>query len=377
MAKEIERRFMPSVELIGEDAYNSVVMKLGIVATRAALIQQGYFKVSNPVKSFRVRVKDNFEQVKAFLTVKGGKGLVRDELEKEIGLELGKALLEISHHRIEKMRYFIDGWEIDAFLGPLKGIILLEKEMSSTDEAVELTPFLKSLFGEIKEVTDTLTSSRLARLATELRGLNLPAMPFVLELLRPIPRIGLAGDPGSGKTGVIKILKEEFPKIHFVPEAAKILIDDLGVPTTRDPVENRRFQRSVYDTIKTFRTLAIRHAIAHKKMGIVFDRPEADGAGYFDGGIEEFETFLGTSIDAEFGKIDIAIYMEIPSKEIYEEHKRKNPYRTETYEQAVARGERTKAVWIRHPNCHLIGNEGGWDAKVDRVRQLIKETIKA
>ena len=57
--------------------------------------------------------------------------------------------------------------------------------------------------------------------------------------------------------------------------------------------------------------------------------------------------------------------------------------RTETYEEAVMRGEKIRAVWEQwqkhgnRDNFHIIGNEGGWDAKVDRVRQLIRSAIKS
>jgi len=177
--QEVERRFMP---VIKEGEYPSIISRLSTIASPVVLIKQGYFEVTNPAKSFRIRVIKKFLlQAKAFLTIKCGKGLVREEFEKEIDLELGEKLWEISHYKLEKMRHYVDGWEIDVFQGPLYGIILAEKEIGSIDESVELPPSLKSIFNEVREVTDSLTNHDLARLATDLKELGIPAISLVLK----------------------------------------------------------------------------------------------------------------------------------------------------------------------------------------------------
>lgn len=365
--KEIERRFL--VTRID----NEFAIRQGLTARNEVLIEQGYFEIGDPGRSFRVRIMNN-HSVKGFLTVKVGEGKVRKELEQEIDLELAQNLLEISHHRIRKVRYYFDGWEIDFFQDPLGGIILAERELKSVDEPIQIPDFIE----ECREVTDSLSNLHLARLATDLRGLGTLAMPFLSEgLLRSVPCIGLVGGPGSGKSGIIKILKEEFPDIHFVPEVATIVIGQVGILPSRHPVQNRRFQKTIYGVGRIFRMTSTEFAIANNKKAIVLDRPEADGAGYFDGGIPEFEAVLGTTINREFGNVDVVIFLETPSRDTYEECKRNNSSRAETYEEAVARAEKIKAIWRRHPNFHLIGNDGGWDTKVDRVRQLIKLAIKA
>jgi len=366
---EIERRWLVT-------KMNISILKLKSLASNTIEISQGYLGVPRPDNSFRIRIKNNKA---AEVSIKKGRGIKRRETSPKdsgVSLNLGKEIAKIAHHRLLKTRYEVGVWEIDVCHEPLEGVVLIEIEkkenMTSIDGDIKLPDFVE----EVVEVTDTLTSSRLARLATELNGLNLPAMPFVMELLRPIPRIGIVGDPGSGKTGIINILRKEFPEIHFVPEVAKILIDDVGIPTTKDSVQNRRFQKAVYDVNKTFEKLAISHAVTHEKKGLLFDRPNPDGVGYFDGGIEEFETFLDTSIKAELRKIDMAIYLEIPSKKIYEKYKKNSSYRTESYEEAKTRGARTRAVWWQHHNVHVISNKGGWDEKVEKVRKLIKSVIK-
>ena len=331
MAKEIERRFMPVAKDRAQITQITIAMlSQELLEHEHKGITQGYFEIPDPSKSFRVRLFT--DERTAFLTIKGGKGLVREEL---------------------------------------------EKEMSTPDEPVELPTLLKHLFGEVKEVTDSLTNLHLARLATDLRGLDVPAMPFISErLLSSIPCVAITGGPCSGKSSIMKILQTEFPDVHFVPEVASIIIGQVGILPDNDPIQNRVFQKAVYRVGKIFRTTSTEFAIAQNKKVIVLDRGEADGAAYFEGGIKEFEKVIGTTMTAEYGNIAMVICLEVPSKEIFEKKKANNPARSETHEEAVALGKRTKTAWALHPNFHLVGNDGGWDAKINMVRNLILSAIK-
>jgi len=363
---EIERRWLVTRIKDG-------VSTLKSLASKITEIEQGYFEVRNPNDSFRVRIKNGTE---AEATTKSGSGIKRRETppeDRKINLGLGREIMTMAYHQLSKTRHEIDGFEIDVCHEPLEGVIIAEKEMNSIDEEVRLPDCIE----EAKEVTDYLTSLHLARLATDLRGTGISAIPFVSEdLLRSIPCIALIGGTGAGKTGVSKILRAEFPEIHFVPEVATIVIDRLGIKPSRNPILNRRFQRAIYETTRIFRITSTEYAVTHNKKGLVFDRPEAGGAEYFDGGIKEFEEILGTSIVAEFRKVDIAILLEVPSKEIYEQHKKNNSARSESYEEAIEREIRAKEIWQNHHNLHIISNEGGWDEKVERVRELIKSIVK-
>ena len=365
---EIERRWLVTKIRGG-------VATLRELASNVVEIEQGYFEVCNPEDSVRVRVVNNTE---AEITVKEGKGVKRAEThpdDRKISLNLGRVLMQKSHHHLFKSRHEIGTFEFDIYNEALNGVIVAENEkgMTSVDDEIQLPDFVE----EAVEVTDSLTNLHLARLATDLRGLGAPAMPFVSEsLLISIPCISLVGGPGSGKSGVIETLKAEFPDIHFVPEVATIIIGQVGITPSQDPIQNRRFQKAIYKVGRIFRITSTEFAIANNKKAVVLDRPEADGAGYFNGGIQEFEAVFGTTIISELRNVDMAICLEVPSRKIYEEHKKNNPSRSETYEEAAKRGEKTKAIWQRHPNFHLISNEGGWETKVNRVRQLIKSTIK-
>ncbi len=166
LAKEIERRF-----LVRSLAKN---MPLPEWITD---IQQGYFETIDANKSFRVRICSGCE---AYLTLKTGKGLVREELECSVDLEFAKALMKTCRHRLNKTRRVIDGWEIDFYKPPLKGIITAEKELKSLKEKLPIPDWL---LGAV-EITDTLTSHDLAHLATELRKKKRDARKTVRKLLK-------------------------------------------------------------------------------------------------------------------------------------------------------------------------------------------------
>jgi len=127
MAHEIERKF-----LIKGD-YTPFIIK----STR---IIQGYLS-SVPERAVRVRINGN----KGFITIKGkgnASGASRYEWEKEIPVSEAKELLELCEPGIiEKVRNLVKVgdhiYEIDAFYGENKGLILAEIELSSEDEKFE------------------------------------------------------------------------------------------------------------------------------------------------------------------------------------------------------------------------------------------------
>lgn len=166
MSKEIERRFLV------KSLAKSTPKPEWILD-----IEQGYFETTDANKSFRVRICNGCE---AYLTIKTGKGLVREELECSVGLEFAQALMKICRHRLNKTRQIIDGWEIDFYKPPLKGIITAEKELRSPKEKLPIPDWF---LGAV-EITDTLTSHDLACLATKLKKNKKDARRVVKKLLK-------------------------------------------------------------------------------------------------------------------------------------------------------------------------------------------------
>ena len=118
MAQEIERRFLVHGPFRAERG-------------TGARIIQGYLP-SRDGCTARVRIVRG----KAFLTKKGRKnGCCRDEVEREIALEIALRLLRDNRvgDLIEKTRYRIDHhgfcWEVDVFHGANAGLIIAEIEL--------------------------------------------------------------------------------------------------------------------------------------------------------------------------------------------------------------------------------------------------------
>ncbi len=114
-------------------------------------MRQGYLAIDGSVG---VRVRDEAERGQT-LTVKGGSGAVRTELEWSIEARQFEAAWAITEdRRVHKTRYRVDVGrhtaEIDVFHGSLDGLVLVEVEFSSMGELEEFEP--PEWFGD--EVTD-------------------------------------------------------------------------------------------------------------------------------------------------------------------------------------------------------------------------------
>lgn len=118
---EIERRFL--IKALSND----------VASLPGALIQQGYLVVE---QDREVRVRQYKEQ--CWLTVKGGQGLVRDEVEIPISQAHFDQLYALTEgRRIEKIRrvLILDGVkiEIDAFEGIFSPLMIAEVEFSTVE----------------------------------------------------------------------------------------------------------------------------------------------------------------------------------------------------------------------------------------------------
>lgn len=115
-------------------------------------IRQGYVAVADDGAELRVRQRDD----RRLLTVKHGRGLVRGEVEFEIGAPLFDALwAQTAGRRVEKVRsrLALAGGlvaEVDVFAGALAGLVVVEVEFA--DVAAAAAFVAPSWFG--REVTD-------------------------------------------------------------------------------------------------------------------------------------------------------------------------------------------------------------------------------
>lgn len=148
MAWEIERRFLVRVS-------DALWLRLG----EGYHLRQGYVRNGQP--SVRVRTG---EPRGAVLTCKSGNGIRRSEAESIVSTEVAAALFLASEDRvIEKIRFKVGDWELDRFLGPLDGLMLLEIELDSEDQPMPPVPDGVHI---LREVTDDkrFVSGHLARM---------------------------------------------------------------------------------------------------------------------------------------------------------------------------------------------------------------------
>ena len=131
---EIERKFLV------QDVQASIAQ-----ATTSYAIFQGYLS-KDPERTVRLRISNS----QAFLTIKGASsedGTTRVEWEQEIPLDDAKILLPLClSGGIRKTRYCVPAgkhnFEVDVFDASLKGLVLAEIELESSDEKVALPDWI-------------------------------------------------------------------------------------------------------------------------------------------------------------------------------------------------------------------------------------------
>lgn len=120
MKKEIERKY-----LLRSDVWQELRRR----ATDVRFIQQSYL-VNREELSIRVRLVDN----KGYLTLKIGKGKIRDELEIEINYDDAVNILKAQDNCIQKHRYQVGRFEIDSFDNFDGELIIAEIELMDDNE---------------------------------------------------------------------------------------------------------------------------------------------------------------------------------------------------------------------------------------------------
>lgn len=124
---EIERKY-----LLESTDWKSEIIQSVTKIKQAYLFEDSY-------KSVRIRIRAE----KAFLTIKMGQGITRNEFEYKIPVSdaeemIGKAALIC----LEKERYVVQykgsDWEIDVFKGKYEGLVLAEIELADENDEIDL-----------------------------------------------------------------------------------------------------------------------------------------------------------------------------------------------------------------------------------------------
>lgn len=350
MPIETERRWIVH-QLEGFNRDNKVVPKV---------IEQAY---PNPYRDpcVRVRITDG---EKSELTSKSGSGLVREERPTPIGLLAARVLYDATPYRLKKLRFVIDGWEVDCYQDNLRGLVVLEREFASNEVMATLPPWVTDAY----EVTETLDNRQLAILA---------AHGFDAATIREdrVPKkIVLTGGPTAGKSSMLTAITGALNRhVHVIPEVATINFSHLqvGIPTDHDHA--RRYNVHAVEMQRIFEDLGRLHAHQTGRQAVVMDRGVLDNEAYCPDVLQ----LIGSSREREYSEYLAVIHLAVSPEGIYDQLRGNNPARpaSETYAVAMRLEESIRQSWGRHPNYHFVDNRGDWVTKEQRVLSLIFDDI--
>ncbi len=192
--------------------------------------------------------------------------------------------------------------------------------------------------------------------------------------MRPL-NIVLTGGPCAGKTTIAQVLEKAFSgRLIMLPESASLLFQG-GFPRWTDEVSAEALQRAIYHVQIE---LELAYAARFQDHIRVMDRGTVDGAAYWPKGPEHFFEELGTTAEAELERYDMVIYLESAGRVAYDENRRRNPNRTETWEEAAALDQVTRRQWQNHPRFVTIRNNTAFSSKIAAVLAVVEaEASKA
>jgi predicted ATPase len=191
--------------------------------------------------------------------------------------------------------------------------------------------------------------------------------------MAPRTRIVLTGGPCAGKSTIAQVLEKAFQnKLVILPEAASLLFGG-GFPRWGEPESVKGLQNAIFHVQ---RGLERNFAAHHPDKMLIMDRGTVDGAAYWPEGADAFWQTMGTTLKAELGRYDLVVYLESAGREAYQENVRRNPSRTETWEQAAILDSVTLKQWQSHPRLRFINNNTSFSAKIASVLSIVEEEIK-
>lgn len=189
-------------------------------------------------------------------------------------------------------------------------------------------------------------------------------------------KIVITGGPCSGKTTAIEALRREFgDQITIVPEAATMLLSS-GFPVPgRDCAWTLEwsiaFQRAV---VALQRSLEDTYAFVAKSVPLlVCDRGLLDGAGYTQGGVEQFSQMYGVDVPEVIARYEAVVHLESLAVSHPEKYgKTGNDHRFEPLQEAQKVEMAIRLAWSCHPRHVIICGEHTMESKTREVIRLVQ-----
>lgn len=191
-------------------------------------------------------------------------------------------------------------------------------------------------------------------------------------------KIVLTGGPCSGKTTILRVLKEEFGALLIlVPEVATMLLGN-GFPVPGRDVEwseawQAAFQSAILPLQKAIEDAYMLAAARNGAKLIICDRGLLDGAAYTPGGVTEFcKRYHIDAIEA-LKRYHAIIHLESLAVVDPDKYgKTGNDQRFEPLERAVEIEGATKAAWEAHTKRMIIDGRRGIDGKISETIGIVR-----
>jgi len=196
----------------------------------------------------------------------------------------------------------------------------------------------------------------------------------------------LTGGPGAGKSTAITLvaqrLRDDGWRVLVAPEAATLFIAG-GIPdiaeVAQDPTRFEAFQDTLVRTQAALRDQYRRMATAlgDRRTVILYDRAECDTAAYV--GPRRFDEMLAASKRSLLtvrDSYDAVVHLVSPAVDAPQHYTLgNNAARTEPPARAAELDAATLAAWLGHPRLSVVGNQGGFDTKLDKVLAAVHAAL--
>lgn len=189
---------------------------------------------------------------------------------------------------------------------------------------------------------------------------------------KPIKKIVLTGGPCAGKTTLTKVIEQVYhDHVVVVPESASMLFSG-GFPRWPEAAVGDATQRAIHSVQCELESV---YSIHFPDKVLIMDRGTIDGAAYWSTGPKDFFQGIGSSLEKELSRYDLVLYLESASKEDFLINTYKNPNRHETWEEAKALDDQTRALWSKHPSMLTIHNRHSFDFKISQALKIISQHL--
>ena len=201
--------------------------------------------------------------------------------------------------------------------------------------------------------------------------------------MKKVKRIVITGGPCGGKTTALEKISKTFREMGYqvilVNETATELIQDGIRPFGDSKLDLIDFQRLVLDAQLKKEAIRERSASMSRNENIIilYDRGILDNRAYLTD--EEFKKIAEEENIKEadiIPRYDLVLHLVTAADGAVEYYTlSNNKARTESVEEAIRIDQKTIDSWTSHPNFRVIGNTTGFNEKINRAINYIREEV--